>query len=42
MTEQDRFQKDFASYDKQKRAEEYRKKDMINEKHRIEALERES
>jgi len=42
MTEQDRFNKDFAIYDKKRRADEYRKKDMINEKHRIEALERES
>lgn len=40
--ENERFDKDFASYDKKVREQKFLSKEMINEKHRIEALEREA
>ena len=42
ISENERFDKDFAVYDKRQRENERMKKDMIVEKHRLEKLEREA
>lgn len=42
LPENERFDKDFASHDKKVREQKFLHKEIVNEKHRIEALERES
>ena len=42
IQENDRFNKDVASYDKMKRLEQQQRKNMIMEKHKLAALERDA
>jgi len=42
INENERFDKDFAVHDKQKRAEDKFSKDMMHEKHRLETLDRDA
>lgn len=42
VVENERFDKDFAVHDKQKRNQDMLTKEMIHEKHRLEALERDA